>query len=716
MNNFRFSVLGAQFFILLGYFIIAVLITYPLAFVGDLAIAGTTIAEKDGWQKIWDFWWFRQALLDGADPFWTRHLYWPLGVNLLVYQTYALSTLLLSLPVLLPFGPVAAYKFTMILNFALSGYTMFLLAQMVIRHSSFVTRHSAGNTQLIARSTDYAALVAGLLYMAAPIHLSRFADGSHLNAMQWLPLYVLVLALWLEQGRIWQGVAAVGMLVVLFFTSLYYTQFALIWTAAAIPVYALVTRRPVQTGVRAGLVLAGWALLCLPVLQENLTTDIHYRDWFFRQRNHSMDLLDLLLPSNVHPLWRRFDLHRFTHSFGSWNVVPGVGVLLVGCYGLWRYRQQMWPWAALASIMVLFALGPVLHIADHNTGIPLPHSLLNLTGAGKGSHRPGHFLVLAIVVLCLGVALALRERPVRTALVVGGCIFLLDCLPPVPWPVITVAPPPWLQVLGEVPEGALVQLPFQHREVDYQLAQLWHGRPITGGYTSRTPPDPVMEVPMLNQVMGLKEPTLVGGDAAQQMRMALGGLCASGLIVHSDPANAAALPLAQVREQVATWLPAARLVYADDPLIYALPPLPLGPLLLPAEGWYELEQEGARRWQWTAPRATLRLINPLAAALTVRLTFQVQAAREQQTVHVLLDDELLWRGQMGRAPTVSSYLLRLAPQQVSTVRFDTEYVQEAGTGERLLGLVFTELRAEAASAVGPEACPDARTVLGGWRK
>lgn len=708
----KFSVLRSHCFVFLGFTIIAIVMTYPLAFVGDRAIVGTTIAEKDGWQKIWDMWWFRQSLLHGTDPFWTRHLYWPLGVNLLVYQTYAVSTLLLSLPVLLPFGPVEAYKFTMILNFALSGYTMFLFTHVLMERTAYSIQHASR----VARPS-VPALVAGLLYMATPMHLSRFADGSHLNAMQWLPLYLLVLALWLEEGHIWQGTAAVGMLVVLFFTSLYYTQFALVWTAAAVPVYALVTGRPLHTGVRAGLVIGGWALLCMPVLRQNLTTDIHYRDWLFRQRTHSMDLLDLFLPSDVHPLWSRFDLHRFTHPFGSWNVVPGIGVLLVGSYGLWRYRRTMWPWACLGFVMLLFALGPVLQVADHNLGIPLPHSLLNLTGAGKGSHRPGHFLVLTVVVLCLGVALALKDRSLRMVLAVGGVLFVLDCLPPVPWPVIQASPPPWLQVLGQVPAGSLVEVPFQHREVDYQLAQLWHGRPITGGYTSRTPPDPVMELPILNQLTGLQPPTIVGGDEAQQLRAALGGLCAGGLVIHSDPTNRDAVPLESIRQNVAAWLPEATLVYTDDPLVYALPLLPPEPLLLPDEGWYRLEQEGVRRWQWTEPQATVVLINPLAARLTVRLSFELKAAREKQMVHVRLDDTLLWRGQLGVAPIARTYRLGLVPGQVSRIHFDTEPVPEEGAGDRMLGLVFTELRVGTDGGIArADACPAALILPGDMEK
>jgi hypothetical protein len=132
------------------------------------------------------------------------------------------------------------------------------------------------------------------------------------------------------------------------------------------------------------------------------------------------------------------------------------------------------------------------------------------------------------------------------------------------------------------------------------------------------------------------------------------------------------------------------------------------PLLLPDEGWYRLEQDETRRWQWTAPQSDMLLVNPLVAPLTVQVQFEVKAPVDNQTVRIWLDDMRLWQGQVGRAPWERSFWLRLAPQQVRRLTFQTEPVQEQGTSERELGLVFTAISAESATSVDPaSACPPA---------
>jgi hypothetical protein len=389
-------------------------------------------------------------------------------------------------------------------------------------------------------------------------------------------------------------------------------------------------------------------------------------------------------------------------------VVTGLGVLLVGSYGLWRQRARFWPWAVLAVIMLLFALGPTLHIAHHNTHIPMPHSLLNLTDAGRGSNRPAHFLVMTIVVLTLGVALALQQRRTRTVLAVGGLLFVCDSLPPLPWPTLTLAPPGWQQALEEVPPGALVQVPFLPRLIDYQAAQFWHGRPITGGYVSRTPPDPVRDLPALERMMGRAPATIIGGTEAAQLRAALGGLCAQALLIHSDPRRSDEPPLSVARQQMDTMLPEARLLYDGDPLVYRLPPLPPMPLLVPGEGWYQREHEGQRRWQWTQPRASLLLVNPLEVSLPIWLHYEAQAASLSQSTQIHLDGALLWQGQIGHEQQ-RSYLLRLAPRHTHILTFTTDAVAEAAAAtpntrsERSLGLVFTRLEARSAASADLDA-------------
>lgn len=89
------------------YGALALWFTWPQAAVLGQAIVGGPIAEADGWQKVWNLWWVRTALLQGQNPLSTDLLYWPLVLPLGL-QPIDLTNALLTLPVLLIAGPLSA--------------------------------------------------------------------------------------------------------------------------------------------------------------------------------------------------------------------------------------------------------------------------------------------------------------------------------------------------------------------------------------------------------------------------------------------------------------------------------------------------------------------------------------------------------------------------------------------------------------------------------
>jgi hypothetical protein len=693
--------------VILGYGLVAVLLTYPLVSVGGDAIVGNRIAAKDGWQTVWDIWWWREGLrTQPQQPLLTHYIYWPSGVDLFAYRAYGLTSMLQGTPILWALGPVAAYKWNILLNFALSGYAMFLLA-----------RHLSGAT--------WPALAAGLLFTAAPFHLSRFADGYHdLTALQWLPFYLLPLTLWLEHGRLRHGLLALVALTALLLASSYYTQFALVWTGIAAGVWALardkVTRwqgdrvtaelddhrlssvrgRPLtrllgelvtwSVPLRAALLLGAWGLVCWPIIGRLGGASIGYNDFLLRQELHSVDLADLLLPSDIHPLWGRFDPHQLTHPYGSWNVVPGLVTLVLGCAGLYLARRCLWRWAALGMAMLLFAMGPTLFVAGQPwPWLPMPHDALNLFAVGRASQRPNHFLILSILVLCIGVAALLARLRARTGLLLVVAALLIDCLPPLPWPPLPAPPPTWEASLATLGEGAVLELPYRPREIDYQITQLRHTRPIIGGYVSRVPPYPLNNHPTLRRLSGTDVETIADNDIPRETQVFAAALCARALVLHPQHT----LRDTQTHQaRIAAQLPGAVPLSTDGALVYALDgPGDAAPLVVLGDGWYDLERDGARRWQWSEPRAAIDLINPRAAPMLVRLDLTAYAAAEGQPARLLLDGAPFWSATIGTAPTAHSFFLRLPAQGSVELTLDS-------VGPRVgrpLGLALNAIRAAA---------------------
>jgi hypothetical protein len=80
--------------------------TWPVA-----AQLGTHLAggRDDLMTHQWTFWWIKQALLHGQDPYYTRLIFYPQGVTLL-YHNIAWFNIAVWLPLQAMLGSTAAYN------------------------------------------------------------------------------------------------------------------------------------------------------------------------------------------------------------------------------------------------------------------------------------------------------------------------------------------------------------------------------------------------------------------------------------------------------------------------------------------------------------------------------------------------------------------------------------------------------------------------------
>src|SRR5438105_2826977 len=108
-----------------GYFILALIVTYPAIIHFTSSVPGDLIADRD--QNLWNLWWIREAFGHLANPFHTNLLYYPYGVDL-YYHTLGLPQGIMGLVPQLLWGLPAAYNTVLLLAFTLSGYGAFRLA------------------------------------------------------------------------------------------------------------------------------------------------------------------------------------------------------------------------------------------------------------------------------------------------------------------------------------------------------------------------------------------------------------------------------------------------------------------------------------------------------------------------------------------------------------------------------------------------------------
>jgi len=450
--------------------VLVIIMTWPLAVQpGRLMLAAES--PGDAFIFLWNFWWTNTALLEqGANPYFTRLLDYPAGVNLALH-TFPLGYGLLSLPVqpLVPglTGLITAYNLVVLFSFFIAGAGMYGLAY-------HVSRHRPG------------AMMAAAFYAFANY---RFAHMVRLHCLstEWLPFFVWFLLRWAETGRRRDAVGCALAGVAILYSSLEYLSFMMLLTPLLLMAIVaaggarhswrrLVAFRPLSAALLTGLLLA------LPLL-VNLVPDMDRVTAFHpsQQRHFSADAVDFLIPNTRHPLWGEWSrglTAGFHDGEGGFGLSLGyVGLALFGVY-LWVWVRRRSPlalpgvWPLAAVLCLVLALGPYLHLAGHvYEPVMLPHGWLSemipSLRASRAAFRwivPG-LLFMAVTVAGATAALAGRLRaPRRSTLLAAGMLgFLLFEQWAAPLPLTTLTPLAvpacYADIATEPATGSLIHVP-----------------------------------------------------------------------------------------------------------------------------------------------------------------------------------------------------------------------------------------------------------------
>lgn len=526
---------GAALTLYLG---LALLMTWPMALQVAAAVPGNGF---DTWQNMWNMWWLRQALLTGANPYFTPYLYYPHGASLLLHTLNPIN-FLISLPVHALFGLVVAYNFVVLFSLTMSGYTAYLLARSVLAEQGdgppFEGRavqtgrpdvgdeRDSGGSQAV----QGAALAAGAVFATSGYLLAQVL-GSHTHMLAAWPLPLAVLALRRAVAAPgWRRVVPAGALIALtVLCDWQYLLFTLIWAAwyalATLAAPRLVTpllqsgdpqreRRAGWLGFLAVAAAIGLALLLVMPLAiptarfaQQIPTAATEGGPAFRLE-HSADLADFFIPSQLHPLWGRLaeylQAYKAETHIQNKTVYLGIVTLILAALGR---RTRGWGfWMLSAALFALLAMGPQLQVMGRLTGIPLPGALIYELPLIGISRYPLRFVVYTMIALAIMAAMGAQRllvsmrRAGRPAwvinLVLAGLTLLitLDNLT-LPFPMVRVFIPSFYADLGRDPERyAILEAPFYYTTSPiYMLYQVVHEKYLVGGYTSRTLPYPLIE-------------------------------------------------------------------------------------------------------------------------------------------------------------------------------------------------------------------------------
>lgn len=699
--------------LLFVYLLVGVAWTWPLALNATGAVIQRGGVPVDSGQGVWNIWWGLSALGRGANPYRTEYLFHPATLDLF-YQTLSLPNSLLVAPVVWLGGPVAGFNALILASFALGGYWCYRVARA-------------------AGAGGLGAFAGGLLYVCSAYHMQRVATAMvDLAALQWIPLYILLLMRALARPTLWRALAAAIALLVTTLAAQYYGLFCALYTAGHVGLACLgASRREVLARLGVAIAIGViWLVGLLPfVWPPGALAAAQLEDWRPRQVYHSVALVDLIALGNLHPLWGQAAgaWHRAVHPFGyEAGASPGFVAYALIAVALVTGWRRAWPWLALALGCLALALGPELRVTEAPTGIPAPFLLLDALSPFRNASRPANFVAVMLAPVAVLVALGFEGRGMRDegrgttddrrqtaddrrqttdgqrSVVVGrwSSVALIALLAfenlAAPWALTPLrAADGWRRMNSDPEPGAVLELPPRLNDGHGLLNQICQGRPLMGGYLARLPFYPSVSYPSATRALWLAEapaPDIFARSAAAEL---------ASLGVRYVALDLTQLPRG-ARGRIEAWLEEPGIVPAERSetrALYVVDPAAARPTLTLGAGWYELERDGERRWRWMGAEAELRLLAREPAAVAVRLRATAYGA--PRALQVRQGDALIATFEIPAAPRDQQIELRLlVPAGQTTLTLESP--ADAAPDGRSLSLSVSDIAISELPADGRE--------------
>jgi hypothetical protein len=609
-----------------AYSFLSIILTYPVAFSGDLMPG-----EGDAFQYLWFFWWFKNAILSVANPYFTNYIYYPDGVWMVFSDVSPLNAIA-SIPLQIAFGLITSYKIIWLLTFILSGYGMFLLANYLI-----------GDKKV--------AFVSGLIFMFCPYHFAHALGHMNLISIEWIPLYVLFLIRTIRESTKRNPVYAAFFLLLNAISSLYYLMYMVVFTFLFLAYYQATEKSILKKSVlvRISIMAVSFGMVTLPLMysiaRELLTSrsDYMYPEGFVI---YSADLLSFLTPSQLHPLLNPITYpisSTFTGNSAEFTVFAGYIVLLLSALTILKIkRREIKFWTLSAGIYFLLALGPVLHIAGLrsvpcegiNVYIPLPYLILMnlpILSLLRVTSRWDVLLMLCLALLAgYGIKYIMdryvgqraSRRGVLLLLLISSLV-LFEFLS-IPYPMSDAKIPEFYEQLGaDKGNYAILEVPNYSPESLYY--QTTHQKKLIGGYIGRV--NNKGYPAFISQLVGIStgdQSNLIGQDILALNITDIGAITLNNLniryvILHTDRMDKNQLDFA--RSLLKSALRKEPQIYGSLE-VYEVGKVEngtLGSRVMLNEGWYAKETWNDKPTRWIGEEASIIVFSKEAESAKLKL-------------------------------------------------------------------------------------------------
>jgi hypothetical protein len=495
LNTMRIKYERIDYLIPIAYVILTVIFTYPVAFSRDM-IPG----YGDSYWYLWDFWWFKNALLSFCSPYYATSIFYPTGINL-AFSAVSPFNAIFSIPLQSAFGLINAYNILWIFSFIASGYGAYLLV-------TYLT----GDRR--------AAFLSGLIFMFCPYHFARALGHVNLMSTEWIPFYVLFLIKTVKEGRRSNALFAAVFLFLTAICSYYYLIYLLVFTLMLLLYYLWADKYSILKKdflKRLSILIIVFGLIfspfAYPLLKEIVIAKSNYM-YGGGFVIYSADFLGFFIPSLFHPLFK--DLvtpiyENFTGNTAEYTTFIGYTVLFLAALAIVKVKsKEIKFWLLSALTFFILCLGPLLHvngivsvtINGHAGGILLPYAILTKIPIISIARVPSRWDILLMLSLAVLAGYGLKyifsrvtgnflKMNKKTALaVVFSCLILFEFLA-IPYPMSSAKVPNFYYSLANDPEDyAILEVPsltptLAAQEIMYY--QTIHEKKLVRGCVSRVP-------------------------------------------------------------------------------------------------------------------------------------------------------------------------------------------------------------------------------------
>jgi hypothetical protein len=461
-------------------------------------------AGRDPTVMIWCLAWFPHALANHLNPFLSRAVWWPSGVNL-AWMTSIPGAALLAWPMTNAIGPVASFNVLSFLALPAAAFTAFLLC-----------RHLTGRNR--------AALLGGYVFGFSPYFLGQLQQ--HLNLILAFPIpLAALLTVRLLEGRLRARVFAPLLALVLALQFLFMLE--LFATLTAVGSVALLLGFAIgpehwRIAVRRAASPIAVAYAMMGVL---LAPYWYYLFAFGTAAGPiasaggvSTDLLNFFVPTEAslfgaHQSFLAISSHfTFTPEAGGWIAWPLLAVIAL--HLRWRWRKPAGKVLVVMVILLAVAtLGPRLRV-DGRELFGLPWKIVEHIPLIK-SALPGRLTMYIFLILGVMTAAVLAAPELPRLAKYALALAIVTFMQPNPdfgfWTTPIDAPGFFTHGIFAAylhPDDTVVTIPYGNHSdcMLWQASTDFYFR-MAGGYTGAVLPDDFLKWPIVNSLYW-------GGDIA----------------------------------------------------------------------------------------------------------------------------------------------------------------------------------------------------------